>query len=493
MSTPAERYPPQIKFIIGNEACERFSFYGMRNILTVFLIDYLLREAHPDPAARQAMATSQFHLFMVGVYLFPLAGGYLADRYFGKFRVILWLSLLYCVGHLCLALFEHSAAGFYTGLFLIALGSGGIKPCVSAMVGDQFTEANKGLVKNVFALFYWSINLGSLFASLFIPLALRAYGPSVAFGIPGVLMAVATVIFWAGRRHYVMVPPTGENPHAFLKVVRTAWARRGAAPSGAAGRAASGAEKPHWLDRALGAHPAEAVEGAKAVLRVSGLVLPTVPFFWMLFDQKASTWVIQARAMDPQVGPFTFQPSQMQFINPMLVMLLIPLMTGLLYPATRRAGWELTPLRRMPLGLLIGALSYVVAGYYQSLIDGGERLNIAWQALPYVLLTVSEVLVSTTGLEFAYTQAPRQMKGVIQSVWLATTAIANLFVSRLAKNDPFQGASKFYFYAGLALLAAVAMAWMARRFVVRDYFQEAPRAPTDGREAAGVGPLLGGR
>jgi len=110
-------------------------------ILTVFLIDYLLRNVNPDEAARKQMASSYYHLFMVGVYLFPLLGGYLADRFFGKYRVILWLSVVYCVGHACLAIFEKSPTGFYTGLFLIALGSGGIKPCVSAMVGDQFTGA----------------------------------------------------------------------------------------------------------------------------------------------------------------------------------------------------------------------------------------------------------------------------------------------------------------------------------------------------------------
>ncbi|MCI0571858.1 MAG: POT family MFS transporter [Myxococcaceae bacterium] len=474
MSAQTHRFPPQIPYIIGNEACERFSFYGMRNILTVFLIDYLLREANPDPALRKALATSHMHLFMTGVYLFPLIGGYLADRYLGKFRVILWLSLLYCVGHLCLALFEGSPTGFYTGLLLIAVGSGGIKPCVAAMVGDQFTEKNRHLVNKVFSLFYWSINLGSLFASLFIPLALRSYGPAVAFGIPGVLMLTATLLFWAGRRHYVLVPPTGENPHSFLKVVRSAFSMRAKRTQGA-----------HWLDAAAGHHPSESIEGAKAVLRVSGLLLPTIPFFWMLFDQKASTWVIQATAMDPKVGSFTFQPSQMQFINPLLVMLLIPLLTGVVYPALKRAGLELTPLRRMPLGMFIGASSYVVAGYYQHVIDGGTTLNIAWQALPYVLLTISEVLVSTTGLEFAYTQAPREMKSVIQSVWLLTTALANFVVSRIALLNIFEGSAKFFFYAGLACVAGLGLWRMARRFVVHDYFQTAPAA-AEGREASGL-------
>ncbi|RKG91517.1 MFS transporter [Corallococcus sp. CA049B] len=464
----SQRFPPQIPYIIGNEACERFSFYGMRNILTVFFIDYLLRTQVPETGLREAQAKSLFHLFMAGVYFFPLIGGYLADRFFGKFQTIFVLSLVYCGGHACLALFEDNAAGFYTGLTLIAIGSGGIKPCVSAMVGDQFTEKNRHLVKKVYAIFYWTINFGSFFASLFVPLLMTKFGPAVAFGVPGILMFLATVIFWAGRKHYVMVPPTGPNPHSFLKVVFSAL--KGDAPKGA-----------HWLDKAKAAHPPEAVEGVKAVFRVAGLMLPFVPFFWMLFDQKASTWVVQARAMDPHVGSVVFQPSQMQFINPALVMVLIPFLTVIIYPAFQRLGWELTPLRRMPMGLVFGAVSFVIAGVFQVVMEGGTTLNIAWQLLPYIVLTLGEILMSTTGLEFAYTQAPREMKGTVQSVWLVTNTLANVAVAIAAALNVFTGSAQFFFYAALASAAAVGMALVARRYVVRDYYQTDAQAPMDGR------------
>jgi proton-dependent oligopeptide transporter, POT family len=456
------RMPYQIPFIIGNEACERFSFYGMRNILTVFLIDYLLVNLAPDAEARQATAKAHFHLFVAGVFFFPLLGGYLADRFFGKYRTILWLSLLYVGGHACLALFDKSVNGFYTGLFLIALGSGGIKPCVSAMVGDQFSEANKHLVKKVFAVFYWSINFGSFFASLLIPKTLKLYGPAVAFGIPGALMAVATLIFWLGRRHYVDVPPTGKNPHSFLRVLGSALKNRGAAG--------------HLLDGARRDHPEGAVEGAKAVLRVLTIFLP-IPFFWMLFDQKASTWVVQAKSMDLRIGPWMFEPSQMQLVNPALVMMLIPFTQAVLYPAFKRAGYELMPLRRMTIGLAIGAFSYVIAGGFQVVMDGGARLSVLWQIAPYIFLTVAEILVSTTGLEFAYTQAPREMKGTIMSFWSLTVAVGNLAVSRLAAVDIFKGASQFFFYAALAFLAAIALGFIARGYKVVDYFQKSAPLP----------------
>jgi proton-dependent oligopeptide transporter, POT family len=471
---PPNKMPGQVPYIIGNEICERFSFYGMRNILTAFLIGYLLLNEAPDLEARKALAKANFHLFVSGVYFFPLLGGYLADRFFGKYKVIFSLSLLYCLGHGFLALFESNKYGFYGGLFLIALGSGGIKPCVSAMVGDQFTESNKHLVKKVFAIFYWSINFGSFFASLLIPKTLTLFGPRVAFGIPGILMLIATIIFWLGRHRYVDVPPTGKNPHSFWRVIGSAIANRGGerTPSGYREGSLPPPKPDHWLDSALKRHPASAVDGAKAVLRVLTVFIP-IPFFWMLFDQKASTWVIQAESMNRQVGPWKFEPSQMQLVNPLLVMLLIPLTTGVIYPAFQRWGYELTPLRRMPIGMAVGAASYVIAGLINIPVEDGAKLSILWQIAPYIVLTVAEILISTTGLEFAYSQAPREMKGTIMSFWNLNVTAGNLAVALASALNVFKGSAQFFFYAGMALAAAVLLGVLCKRYKVVDYYRKA--------------------
>jgi POT family proton-dependent oligopeptide transporter len=457
--------PLQVPFIIGNEACERFSFYGMRSILTVFLIDWLLRNQLPGREEREAAAKATFHLFVFGVYFTPLLGGFVADRLLGKYRTILYISLLYCAGHACLALFPDDQVGFYTGLALIALGSGGIKPCVSALVGDQFTVENKHLVNKVFAVFYWSINLGSFFASLLIPKTLRLFGPAVAFAIPGVLMGIATFVFWLGRNYYVRIPPTGRDPHSFWAVLGTAMRNR--RPGTA------------FLEGARGAHPEESVEGVKAVFRVLSIFV-FIPFFWMLFDQKASTWVVQARSMDLRIGPWTFEPAQMQLVNPALVMLLIPFTTGVLYPLLKRVGWELTPLRRMPIGMALGATSFVIAGLLNVPVAAGERISVLWQVVPYVVLTVGEILVSVTGLEFAYTQAPLTMKSVIQSFWNLTTAAANLAVALASALAFFRGTTLFFYYAAFAYLAALGLWLVTRRYKVVEWYQRVPaeqRAP----------------
>ncbi|AUX41417.1 amino acid/peptide transporter [Sorangium cellulosum] len=431
----------------------------MKNILTFFMINYMLLHKH--------VASANYHLFVSACYLFPLLGGFLSDRFLGKYRTILWLSLVYCAGHACLAIFENSPTGFYVGLGLIALGSGGIKPCVSAHVGDQFTEENKHLVKNVFALFYWIINFGSFFASALIPKTLEWFGPTVAFGIPGALMLIATVVFWLGRDRYVHVPPTGKNPHAFLRVLWDALrGRRAGAP--AAGRG-------HFLDAARGRHPEGAVEGAKAVLRLMTIFAP-VPVFWALFDQKGSTWVVQATRMDLEVLGRTLAPAQIMALNPLLVMLIIPFNTMILYPALERRGVRLTALGRMTAGMAIAGLSFVAVAAIEAAMTSGDRLSVLWQAGPYVLITFAEVLVSTTGLEFAYSQAPREMKSTIMSVWNTTVAVGNLITAGVAALNVFTGAMQFLFFAALILIAALVFGLLARRYVVVDYFQRAPAA-----------------
>ena len=530
-SNTAGRLPRQVPYIIGNEVCERFSFYGMRNILTPFLVSTLL---FSEPAAdRAGLAKDVFHSFVIGVYFFPLLGGWLSDRFFGKYNTVLWFSLIYCAGHAMLAAFDDNRAGFYSGLFLIALGSGGIKPLVVSFVGDQFDQSNKSLAKVVFDAFYWSINFGSFFASLLMPIFLREYGPAVAFGIPGILMGVATLLFWMGRTQYVRVPPTrGNDPHGFYSVAKTALlanadgqGRPGLAIAAvglllAVALLAGWALKPSFwpqqlefvitaclalgalivfggigtslqLDRAHVVHPDDAIEDVRAVLRVLivfGLVTP----FWSLFDQKASTWVLQGNAMRVPHEAWWWpswlvrEPAQMQALNPLLVMVLIPFNNVFVYPLLRRMGYEATALRRMGWGIALSGLAWIGAGLIQLHIDGGNSTSLAWQILPYVLLTTGEILVSATALEFAYSQATTAMKGVIMAFWYLSVTFGNLWVlltnaavrnetvtARIATTGFSENAFLMFFFAVFAFLAAVAFALYARRYPVRDNYRPA--------------------
>jgi len=480
-----------------------------------------------------------FHSFVIGVYFFPLLGGWLAGRFFGKYNTVLWCSLIYCGGQACLAMFEDNRNGFYTGLFLIALGSGGIKPLVVSFCGDQFTTANKHLAKIVFDAFYWTINFGSFFASLLMPLFLRNYGPAVAFGIPGVLMLIATLIFWLGRKQYVRVPPTrGKDPDSFFNVARTALttqvagqARAGLLVAGIGVALAVamllcwalhswlGVSLPFWpegfhfvitaclalgsliafggigvsmqLERARGRHPDSAVDAVRGVLRILIVFALTTPF-WSLFDQKASTWVIQGKAMVVPHASWWWpswlvkEAGQMQALNPLLIMLLIPFNNIVLYPALRRMGWEPTALRRMGFGIAFAGVAWIIAGFIQLKIDSGAQTSLAWQTWPYLLLTFGEVLVSATALEFAYSQATQSMKGVIMAFWYLASTFGSLWVlltnvavrneavtAQIATTGYSENAFLMFFFAIFAFIAALAFAAYARTYPMQDNYRAA--------------------
>ena len=385
--------PPGLPHIIGNEAAERFSFYGMKAVLAVFITDYLhLMDPAVGTAMSEAAAAEKVHLFNSAVYATPLIGALLADLFLGKFRVIIALSMVYCAGHAALAamgLCGSSPLWLIAGLALIALGSGGIKPCVSAHLGDQFGTRNSHLLPKLFNGFYFAINFGAFVSTLLTPWLLEWYGPHWAFGIPGILMALATLIFWLGRHRFIHVPAGGR------RFIRECFSR----------------------------------QGLTALLKLLPLYL-FVAIFWALFDQTGSTWIFQSREMDRHFLGIEWLPSQIQSLNSVFVLTFIPLFAYVVYPLLDRL-WHLTPLRKVGLGLFIMAASFALVGEIQSWIDDGEKPSVSWQILAFALLTAAEVMVSIVALEFAYTQAPKTMKSLLMCYYLGAVALGNYLVAEV--------------------------------------------------------------
>lgn len=620
VAAASSRFPAGIPYIVGNEGAERFSFYGMRQILYIYLTALFIGMVAENAVAPEVLsaakirATQVTHLFMAGVYLFPMIGAILADRLLGKYRVILWVSLIYCAGHATMAIGGHlgmigeipQAIGFiFASLILISVGSGGIKPCVSANVGDQFTKENSHLVSKVFQIFYFIINFGSFFASLLTPWIYKHHGPDWAFGLPGILMGVATLVFWLGRKRFVKVPPKPGGMLGFLdflsstlmltpllvivgvgatvaeELVHAAMSDQ----AGAVAQALTHIAASYW-PYAVGAlfgfaagvalfilrqskqqdtgffaiihycwkrrterqagddfwSPArksfgeEIAEGPMAVIRII-IVFSMISVFWALFDQHSSTWVEQAKAMQlsltvpsffwykflvptviasalfgavwlflwvsnrtlPKKGIYAFVgllglwgiisaivqlreggsdtiqllPAQIAALNPLLVMMIIPLLNAVLYKPMEKRGTPLKPLARMTIGLFMASLAFVSVAMLQARIEAApaNSIHVLWQLIPYFILTMSEVFVSVTGLEFAYTQAPRAMKSTIMGFWLLCVTFGNILVAFLAPLQTLSLSTFFWTFAGLMAVAALIFVALASGYKGKTYLQ----------------------
>jgi POT family proton-dependent oligopeptide transporter len=468
---PTDKMPPGIPYIIGNEAAERFSYYGMTAILATFLTTHLLDAQGQANPMTEHQANEVIHRFIFWVYAFPLLGALISDGLLGKYLTIVTVSLLYCVGHAAMAMVDmptvtgiepRSMLGL--ALLLIALGAGGIKPCVSAHVGDQFGPSNKHLLEKVFSWFYFSINFGAAFSTLLTPLLLDRQmfedklpavsrmlgrigieaGPSLAFGVPGVLMAIATLMFWLGRNKFVHIPPGG----------------------------------PGFIRELLGP------EGRRAAINLIPLFMLICVFF-ALFDQSHTSWIHQAAKMNRTLfGGTRFEmtpdPAQFQAVNPILILIFIPLFSYGIYPLMGKL-FDVTPLRKIAIGMFLTVPSFAFIAMAQREIDAGRTPHIWWQLAAYLVLTAAEIMVSITALEFSYTQAPRKMKSFVMGLYLLFgIALGNWFASKVngfiarreeAGQPILEGADYFWFFTGAMLVMAIIFAVYAQFYRGQTFIQ----------------------
>ncbi len=462
----SDKMPSGIPFIIANEFAERFCFYGINAILVQYMIQFL--------HFGDAKAATWQALFKSGAYFFPLLGAIVSDVFLAKFRTIISFSMVYVSGCFMLA-FSSTDVTLVLGMFLVAFGTGGIKPCVSTNVGDQFTSANAHLIERAFSYFYIAINAGSSISIYFCPelLASPEYGPKFAFGLPGAMMLTATVIFWLGRRRFAIVPAAMPKPGfalpAFLLVFGLVLVFTGfvfmtcrnsavLAPysilvatvtllgmlAGVATlslktglRDLLPAELRAWLERSLTG------EGLSIVGKLAVLYL-FIAFFWSLWDQSnGNSWTIQAQSalMDKHLFGFlggipalaslaTYEmlPAQVQVVNGLFILILVPIFTFGIYPLMGKF-FTVTPLRRIGMGFFVVASSFLIVASIEQRIQDGQVVSMWWQIAAYAVLTAAEVLVSITALEYSYKQAPLYMKSFIMSLFLLSTSVGNAFTA----------------------------------------------------------------
>ena len=517
LSSNTASHPTGFWFFFWGEFAERCSYYGMRAILALYMIDRL--------GVDEADAGTYMSLFIAACYFFPLVGGWIADNYLGKYWTIVLFSIPYVIAQFIVGIENRFVV--FGALVLLAMGSGVIKPNISTLMGMTYEQQRTGqqqLLTSAFSWFYMAINIGAALSQFAMPWLRDVYGYQIAFFFPAVLMAIALVIFALGKKFYA------------IEVID----RRTLSPEAAA------------IDRKL---------KIETLSRI-GAVFLLVMFFWAIFDQAASTWIFFAKTyMDCTVFGQSVSPDAIQAFNPVFIILLVPVSVALFKVVTLKAT------TKMLIGFLLTAVSMVImsfSGYLAgtaqkqmqittpnatmvvsaelatswgaqpdklsdfsktfgqlSLLGGGsllesdlgglakdadslrkdgileivsfsapaggsesslaeaavtskmidwvlpsERVTVWWQILAYLILTVAEILISVTGLELAFVAAPPSMKSFVTACWLAVVFLANLLI-----NAPitrlYSSMSPGLYFAMLAVAMVVvsfAFVFVAKRF-----------------------------
>ncbi|GAB6025397.1 hypothetical protein CHUAL_011142 [Chamberlinius hualienensis] len=393
-----KKFPKSVFFIVGNEFCERFSYYGMRAVLILYMTDQL--------GIDNGTATIIYHTFVMLCYFSPIGGAWLADSWLGKFRTIFYVSILYAFGNIVLSLASMPPTKIpmipfsMVGLFLIAMGTGGIKPCVSAFGGDQFDSDQLKQRERFFFVFYFSINCGSLISTFVTPILrgdVSCFGSdscfSLAFGVPAILMIISIFLFVSGKFMYRMIPPQGNIVAKVSSCVVHALRRRHKSEE----------KRSHWLEYADDKYDAQFIRDVRAALRVMYLYIP-LPVFWALFEQQGSTWTIQATAMDGRLtSNYVILPDQMQVVNPLLILLFIPIFESGVYPLLARCNLFKRHLPRIFTGGVLAGVAFFVAGFIQLKIEQGLPVtpNAGTVDITYMNSMNCSVLLNTNSPAFA--------------------------------------------------------------------------------------------
>lgn len=437
---------------------ERFAYFGFRAVLVLYF-NRALEFDESQSIANYAFVTSL-------AYFSPIVGAVLADGRWGRYNTILYFGIVYIIGLAILTVaafltdLQLKRAVSFVGLFFTCTGTGGIKPCVSAFGADQvgheliahtseedgdnpgLTEApdRSSQVQGFFAYFYFCINLGALTSISIIPVLRAHFGFRAAFLTPLVFMILAMTLFVSKRKEYVHHVP-GQDGSSLVTTCRlTFWLfRRNLASSCpflarclpflipdplshySQLRNANEAETESPDNDAL---VNQQLEDAARALHVLPIMM-MLPIFWALYDQQSSVWTLQAQRMKLH----GLQPEQLNVINPLQIMLFIPLFDKIIYPALRRRHVDIDPLRRMSWGMLLTAVSFVTSGLVETAIQNSSKnsVDVLWQLPQITVLAIAEILLSVTGLEFAYATSPGRLKAFLMGVFLLTTAVGDMF------------------------------------------------------------------
>ncbi|XP_076908832.1 protein NRT1/ PTR FAMILY 8.3-like [Bidens hawaiensis] len=466
-------------FILGNECCERLAYYG----ISTNLVSYLTKKLHQGNAAAARNVTT----WQGTCYLTPLIGAVLADAYFGRYWTIAAFSTIYfigmctltlsasvpslkpaeCVGlgNNCPSATPSQYAVFFSGLYLIALGTGGIKPCVSSFGADQFddTDSKERVSKgSFFNWFYFSINIGALVSSSLIVWIQDNKGWGLGFGIPALFMGFAIISFFFGTPLYRFQKPGGSPITRMCQVLVASFRKRNlplpvdstvlyetpdklSAIKGS--RKLVHTDELRFLDKAAVIENGSGnddddpwrlctvtqVEELKILIRMFP-IWATGIVFAAVYAQMSTMFVEQGMMMDTTIGSFTIPAASLSTFDVISVIFWVPVYDWILVPIARKFTNQergFTELQRMGIGLFLSILCMFDIARSLGLIDQNTPvpISILWQIPQYFLLGAAEVFTFIGQLEFFYDHSPDAMRSLCSALSLLTTSLGNYLSS----------------------------------------------------------------
>ncbi len=409
-----EKQPRGLYLLFGVEMWERFSYYGMRAILPLFVADRL----SGGLGWSDASASRLLGYYGFAAYTLPLIGGYIADRFLGTHRTMLIGAMIIAAGHFCLA--APGLVPFFLGLALIVLGTGFFKANVSTMVG-QLYRTGDARRDGGFTIFYMGINLGAFLGQIvcgFLGESPR-FGWHYGFAAAGVGMVLGLVTYVALRPRYLA--GIGERPNRELSQARAARPNEPLTTS----------ERNHLLALVI-------------------IMLFTIPF-WMAFEQAGSSMnFFAARRTDRWILGFHFPASWMQSVNAIVLIASSPFFAWLWTRLGAKGRDPSTP-TKMATALLLVGLGFVVmvVGAHRS--DGGQLVSPMWLVGAYALHTFGELCLSPVGLSLVTKLAPMKLASVLMGAWFFATGISELLAGQLAAfTDKVARGEAFHLFGGQA-------------------------------------------
>ncbi|KAI9846137.1 MAG: peptide transporter ptr2 [Thelocarpon superellum] len=471
------------------ELCERFAYYGLSGPFQ----NYIQNPAD-DPKLPGAIglgqtgATGLTNFFQFWCYVTPILGAIVADQYLGRYRTILFFSIVYVVGLLILFLSslpiaiekQASLGGLIAAMIVIGLGTGGIKSNVSPLIAEQYRGTKQTIrtlktgervivdpgitVERIYMIFYLCINVGSLSSIATTELELHV-GYWATYLLPMLMFFVGFFVLVAGRKRYITRPPRGS---VIIHACRVLWI---ATRSGFRLEAATSSYQEEYGRRYTTPWNDLFIEEIRRAL-VACKVFLFFPIYWVTYYQMLNNFISQAGTMELHGIPNDI----MQNIDSLTIIIFIPLMDRLFYPFLRSIGIRFKPITRITWGFILGSLAMAYAAIVQHLIyisppcydqatscDTANHVHVAVQTPAYLLIGLSEILASITGLEYAFTKAPANMKSFVMSLFLLTNAFGAALGIALSPTavDP----KLVWMYTGLAIAAAIAAAlfWLIYR------------------------------